>query len=41
MHGDFKTADEYGEMMMNEGGIKEVPAINYEIKETFLYHVFR
>jgi len=39
MHGDFKTADEY--MMEEEGGIKEVPAINYEIKETFLYQVFR
>lgn len=38
MHGDFKTAEEHAE---EEGGIKEVPAINYEIKETFLYHVFR
>jgi len=46
MHGDFKTADEQedcGEMMemMNEGGDRDVPSINYKIKDTFLYHVFR
>jgi hypothetical protein len=46
MHGDYKTADEYnGEMMMGdymeEGGEKHIPEINYKIKETFLYHVFR
>jgi len=43
MHGDFKTANQHADEMMAEydGGIKEVPAINYEIKESFLYQVFR